>query len=388
MSTHVPPRRDEEKKAREEQPTAAAAPSATTAPPRAQPPAAAPARVVPPTAGVLPDWAPWVAIAGALLIVGAILAATGFKVAPFLIFSALLSGVVIYIWSRAVEGARKATDRGVTFLVSVAFLVAIAPLISLLYTVVKRGAARFDADFFSISMRGVIGEGGGAYHAILGTLIITGLATLISVPIGVMTAIYLQEYGSGRLRRWTTFLVDVMTGIPSIVAGLFAFALFSLLTGNAGYRAGIGGAVALSLLMIPIVVRSSEEMLKLVPMDLREASYALGVPKWLTVLKVVLPTALAGIVTGIMLAIARVVGETAPLLLVAGFTDSMNYNLFDQRMATLPVYVYTQLTQPGANTQDFFERAWTGALTLILFVLLLNVLARLVARFFAPKLPR
>jgi phosphate transport system permease protein len=179
-----------------------------------------------------------------------------------------------------------------------------------------------------------------------------------------------------------------MTGIPSIVAGLFAFAFFSLITGNAGYRAGFGGSVALSLLMIPIVVRASEEMLKLVPMDLREASYALGVPKWLTVVKVVLPTALAGIVTGIMLSIARVIGETAPLLLVAGYTESMNYNLFDQRMLSLPVFVYTQLTQPGPNQQDFFNRAWAGALTLILIVLLLNVVARLVARFFSPKLSR
>jgi phosphate transport system permease protein len=129
-------------------------------------------------------------------------------------------------------------------------------------------------------------------------------------------------------------------------------------------------------------------MLKLVPNELREASYALGVPRWLTVLKIVLPTALAGIVTGVMLAIARVIGETAPLLLVAGFTDSMNYNLFDQRMMTLPVFVYTQLTQPGTNVQAFFDRAWTGALVLILIVLLLNVIARLVARFFAPKLSR
>ena len=144
--------------------------------------------------------------------------------------------------------------------------------------------------------------------------------------------------------------------------------------------------MALSLLMIPIVVRSSEEMLKLVPMELREASYALGVPKWLTVLRVVLPTALAGIVTGVMLAIARIIGETAPLLIVAGTTDSVNYNLFDQRMASLPVFVYTQLTQPGPNTQDFFDRAWAGALTLILIVLALNVIARLVARFFSPKI--
>jgi phosphate transport system permease protein len=237
-------------------------------------------------------------------------------------------------------------------------------------------------------MRNVTDSGGGAIHAIVGTVEVTLAAALISVPIGLLAAIYLVEYGRGPIARGVTFLVDVMTGIPSIVAGLFAFAVFELLSSNPGYRAGFGGSIALSLLMIPIVVRASEEMLKLVPNELREAALALGVPRWLTIVKVVLPTALAGIVTGVMLAIARVIGETAPLLLVAGFTDSMNYNLFDQRMMTLPVFVYTQLTQPGTNVQAFFDRAWTGALALILIVLLLNVVARLVARFFAPKLPR
>jgi phosphate transport system permease protein len=237
-------------------------------------------------------------------------------------------------------------------------------------------------------MRGVTDAGGGAIHAVIGTVEITLAAAVISVPVGLLAAIYLVEYGRGVIARGITFLVDVMTGIPSIVAGLFAFALFELIAHNAGYRSGFGGSVALSLLMIPIVVRSSEEMLKLVPNELREAAYALGVPRWLTIVKVVLPTALAGIVTGVMLAIARVIGETAPLLLVAGFTDSMNYNLFDQRMMTLPVFVYTQLTQPGTNVQAFFDRAWTGALVLILIVLLLNIVARIVARFFAPKLSR
>jgi phosphate transport system permease protein len=296
--------------------------------------------------------------------------------------------VVVYVASFLVEGSRRAKDRLVTALVCTAFGVALLPLISLLVTVVTNGLARFDAQYFSYSMRNVVDAGGGAIHAIVGTLEITLMATVISVPIGLLAAIYLVEYGRGAIARAITFLVDVMTGIPSIVAGLFAFALFELLTNNPGYRAGFGGSVALSLLMIPIVVRSSEEMLKLVPNELREASYALGVPRWLTVLKIVLPTALAGIVTGVMLAIARVIGETAPLLLVAGFTDSMNYNLFDQRMMTLPVFVYTQLTQPGTNVQAFFDRAWTGALVLILIVLLLNVIARLVARFFAPKLSR
>jgi phosphate transport system permease protein len=303
-------------------------------------------------------------------------------------FGLVLWVAVVFVTSFLVEGSRKAKDRLVTALVYTAFGIALLPLVSLLETVVSRGLARFDVAYFSESMRNVIDAGGGAIHAIVGTLEITLAATAISVPVGLLAAIYLVEYGRGPIARGITFLVDVMTGIPSIVAGLFAFSLFELLTHNPGYRAGFGGSVALSLLMIPIVVRSSEEMLKLVPNELREASYALGVPRWLTITKIVLPTALAGIVTGVMLALARVIGETAPLLLVAGFTDSMNYNLFDQRMMTLPVFVYTQLTQPGTNVQAFFDRAWTGALALILIVLALNVVARIVARFFAPKLPR
>ena len=234
-------------------------------------------------------------------------------------------------------------------------------------------------------MRNVVGEGGGIYHAIVGTLLITAAAAVISVPIGLLTAIYLVEYGEGgRLARWIRFLVDVMTGIPSIVAGLFAYALFVLFFGD-GVRMGIGGAVALSVLMIPVVVRSCEEMLKLVPNELREASYALGVPKWRTIVKVVLPTALAGIVTGITLAIARVIGETAPLLVIAGATDSVNFNLFDGRMATLPVFAYSSSRSPASRRSPSIDRAWGAALVLLLIVMLLNLVARLVSHFFSPK---
>jgi phosphate transport system permease protein len=342
--------------------------------------------------GQLPRWSPLGLLALSLVVTGGLFLlfllagmTAAYNATGAIFFGLLLWVVVTYVASFLVEGSRRAKDRLVTTLVTTAFGIALLPLISLLITVLSRGLARFDAAFFNESMRGVTGAGGGAIHAVVGTIEITLAATVISVPVGLLAAIYLVEYGRGPIARGITFLVDVMTGIPSIVAGLFAFALFELLAHNAGYRSGFGGAVALSLLMIPIVVRSSEEMLKLVPMELREASYALGVPKWRTVLRIVLPTALAGIITGVMLAIARVIGETAPLLIVSGFTDSMNYNLFDQRMASLPVFVYTQLTQPGPNTQDFFDRAWAGALTLILIVLLLNVIARLVGRFFAPK---
>jgi phosphate transport system permease protein len=328
----------------------------------------------------------WLVMGGLFGVLLAAGASTEYNIVGALFFGTVLWAVAVWVVSRVVEGGRKAVDRLVTAVVTTAFVIALLPLVSLLFTVISKGVARFDVAFFSQSMRNVIGEGGGALHAVVGTVEVTLAAAVMSVPIGVLTAIYLVEYGRGPIARTITFLVDVMTGIPSIVAGLFAFALLVLLTGDAGFRSGFGGSIALSVLMIPIVVRSAEEMLKLVPMELREASYALGVPRWLTIVKVVLPTALAGIVTGVMLAIARVIGETAPLLIVAGFTDSMNYNLFEDRMATLPVFVYTQYASPGTDVAAYVERAWAGALTLIVIVLLLNVIARLVSRFFAPKM--
>ena len=294
--------------------------------------------------------------------------------------------VIVGTWavSRAVEGARRATDRLMTMLVVTAFALAIAPLVSVLWTVVQNGLARFDAQFFTSDMRGVIGEGGGALHAIMGTLLITSAAAVISVPIGILTAIYLVEYGRGALARWITMLVDVMTGIPSIVAGLFAFALFRIFFGPA-IRFGIGGAVALSVMMIPIVVRTTEEMLRIVPNDLREASYALGVPKWRTVVQVVLPAAASGISAGVIVAVARIIGETAPLLIIAGATTNLNFNLFSGRMATLPVFTFVSYAQPGFPPEAAKDRAWAAALTLMLLVMILNLVARLIARLLAPK---
>jgi phosphate transport system permease protein len=289
----------------------------------------------------------------------------------------------------AVDKGRRRRDRMMTGLVVGAFAIAMLPLVSVTWTVIAHGIERFDAYFLTHSMRGVFGgmDAGGIYHAIVGTVEITLFATLISVPIGLLTAIYLVEYGRGTLARSVTFFVDVMTGIPSIVAGLFAYALFAVILGP-GIRMGIVGSVALSVLMIPVVVRSSEEMLRLVPNELREAAYALGVPKWLTIVKVVLPTSIAGITTGIMISIARVIGETAPLLIAAGFTASMNYNLFDGRMSSLPVFVYTQYANQGNPPEAYLDRAWAAALTLILIVMLLNLVARVVAKAFAPKFGR
>jgi phosphate transport system permease protein len=312
---------------------------------------------------------------------------TALNLALYVLFTAVLGTLALYVLSRVVEGRRTATDRLVTCVVVGAFGLAMVPLVSLVYEVVSRGIRRLDGEFFGYSLVGIVGEGGGAYHAIFGTLIITALTALISVPVGLLTAIYLVEYGTGRLKRAITFLVDVMTGIPSIVAGLFAYALFAIFFGP-GVRLGIAGAVALSVLMIPVVVRSAEEVLKLVPNELREAAYALGVPKWRTIVKVVIPTAVAGLGTGITLAIARVVGETAPLLVTVGITNATNLDPFDGRMATLPVFAFYQLTQPGVPPEFAIDRAWTAALILIMMVMALNVVARLISRFFAPKTGR
>ena len=304
------------------------------------------------------------------------------------IVAVLIFGVLLYAVSRRVEGQRRATDRLTTLLVTLAFLIALTPLISLVIIVLTNGLVRFDGDFFTLSMRNVVGDGGGAAHAMVGTLLITLAASAVSVPVGLLTAIYIVEYGAGkRLTRYITFFIDVMTGIPSIVAGLFAYSLVEILLGP-GTRVGISGAAALTVLMIPIVVRSSEEMLRIVPNELREASFALGVPKWLTILKVVLPTSIAGITTGIMLAIARVMGETAPLLIAAGFSNDFNFNLFQDRMQSLPNFVYYSYVAQGSNPDAALNRAWAGALTLILIVMILNLGARLITRFFAPKTGR
>ena len=334
----------------------------------------------------LASWAPWAVAGGSVVVSFLVVLVLGTPtVASVVALAAVLYAVSISVVSRVVEGPRWAADRVATTLVTFAFGIALIPLVSLLWTVVQKGSTLFSFTFLNTNMLGVFGDmtEGGVYHAIIGTVLITTAAAVISVPVGILTAVYLVEYGRGPLAKGITFLVDVMTGIPSIVAGLFAFALFTQVFGPA-YRAGIMGAAALSLLMTPVVIRSVEEMLRLVPNELREASYALGVPKWLTIVKVVLRTAIAGIVTGVMLAVARVIGETAPLLLTVGIITQVNWDLFDGRMTTLPVFAYNQYSQGGVGV----DRAWAAALTLILIVMLLNVLARLISRFFSPKASR
>jgi phosphate transport system permease protein len=333
----------------------------------------------PPLGGsLLPGWATYAVIGASAGLSAAVLLATGsFTVALTLLFTAVISILGIYAWSRAVEGRRRALDRAMTLTIAAAFALALVPLLSLVFEVAKRGIPGLDLEFITSDARGVVG-GGGAAHALVGTLVITGVAAAISVPVGIMAAIYLTEYGgTSRLRKALTFFVDVMTGIPSIVAGLFAYALFALFFGP-GIRMGLMGSVALSVLMIPIVIRTSEEVLKIVPNHLREASYALGTPKWRTIVKVVLPTAFAGLITGVMIAAARIIGETAPLLVTTGVIDSINSNPFQGRMQNLAVYAYSEYRTPGVMKEASYDRAWAAALLLILIVMILNLAARLV----------
>jgi phosphate transport system permease protein len=215
--------------------------------------------------------------------------------------------------------------------------------------------------------------GGGALHALVGTLWIGLITSVIAVPLGVLAAYYLVEYARGtRAGRVVTFMVDILTGVPSIVAGLFIFAV--IITILHGHRSIFAASLALVLLMIPTVLRSTEEMLKLVPDTLREASYALGVPKWTTILRVVTPTAFDGIVTGVILGLARVMGETAPLLILVQYTTNLSLNPFGLSMGTLPTMIQGAANLP--TTYPGADRGWSAALTLILIVMGLNLLAR------------
>lgn len=344
------------------------------------------------TSGQLPKWTTLAAGVVALVVAAALIALFGGTpgVAGTVVLGYVLFLAIMYAASAGVEGRRQAANRTAKYVVYLAFALAIIPLASLIFVTVTKGLQRFDVTFFTYSMSGVYGDmAGGAVHAIWGTLIITGIATLISVPIGLFTAIYLVEYGAySALARGITFLVDVMTGIPSIVAGLFAFSVFVLFVGP-GTKSGLAGAVALCILMIPYVVRNAEEVLRLVPHGLREAAYALGVSKWRTIVKVVIPTAISGIVSGVILAIARIIGETAPLLVTAGLATQVVKNPLPDppinQMTTLPVFVYYQYMQPGTNPEVYQARAWAGALVLILIVMALNLLGRVIAARFAPK---
>jgi phosphate transport system permease protein len=291
----------------------------------------------------------------------------------------------------AISPLRRAKDQLATGMIWLCFGIALIPLVWLLWTVVSKGLHAVTRNgWFSHSQRGLTYRtpGGGAWHAVVGTLEQVALCTVISVPIAVLVAVYLVEYGRGPLARATTFMVDILTGIPSIVAALFIYAVF--VTTFGGQRAGWLVSLALVMLMIPVVVRTTEEMLRLVPNELREASYALGVPKWKTIARIVLPTAASGIITGVVLGIARVAGETAPLLILVGYSPNRNYNLFSGPQGSLPGMIKDQFSNLGnttvlvnghrATVHYASDRMWGAALTLIVLVMALNLLARLIAR--------
>jgi len=350
------------------------------------------------TSGQLPRLFELYALIGSLVVVGGAFMLMGFNLigdglVGWLVVTAIVYLIAVGVFASIVENRRRATDRVVRGIVIVAFLLAFIPLVSTLGTVVVRGIGALNWNFISQSTGShfdpstlVVTTTQGALQSIVGTLEVTGIAALMSVPIGLLTAIYLVEYARPTqwMARTVTLLVDVMTGIPSIVAGLFAFSLFTIIVGPKAFS-GFSASVALSVLMIPIVVRSSEEMLKLVSSELREASYALGVTKFATITRIVLPTAVAGLVTGIMLAIARIIGETAPIFIAASFTNDLNTNPFNGPISTLAVGAYTLYKFPGTDIPASVNAAWGNALLLVILVVILNLIARIVARVFAPK---
>jgi len=267
---------------------------------------------------------------------------------------------------RRVSIGRRIKDNVARLFFLISFVIALVPLVWLLWVVVQRGwYAITQPGWWSHSLRGVLPEqfSGGVYHALYGTLTQAGVAAVLAVPLGFMTAVYLAEYRSSRLARFTTFMVDVLAGLPSIVAALF---IFSLWIATMGFQqSAFAVSLALVLLMLPVVVRSAEEMLKLVPDDLREASYALGIPKWKTIMRIVVPIAMPGIISGVLLALARVMGETAPVLVLVGYSRSINFDIFNGNMASLPLLIYSELNNPE---HAGFLRVWGAALTLIIVV--------------------
>jgi phosphate transport system permease protein len=280
---------------------------------------------------------------------------------------------------REPAGWRRTSNQIATALMVLAFVLVIIPLGFVLYTVIAKGASSINWSFLTggpIPPNVVPAGVGGMGPAVIGTLEITGLATVMAVPLGILGAIYLNEYGGkGLLARLIGFMADVMTGVPSIVMGLFIFSIWVL---HFGYS-GLAGAFALGCLMLPIVIRSSDEMLKLVPDPLREASYALGATKARVTMTVVLPTAIGGIVSGALLAVARAAGETAPLLFTILTVTATNPNVFSGADTALSTQIFANASQPFVGAQ---ARAWGSALTLIAIAFILMIVARTItARF-------
>lgn len=277
----------------------------------------------------------------------------------------------------ATSARRRRTDQVARGLLGIATLVALVPLVLVIYYLLERGLGAISWHFFSSDPTGAfLGDPGGIKSALLGTVEIVALAALIAIPIGIGVALYLVEYGKeGRFAATVRYFVDVMTGVPSIVFGLFVYITLVIggLVGN-GYAAW-KGSVALSLLMLPVVTRSAEVVLALVPDALREAALALGAPRWRVVARVVLPTALPGLITGSLLAVARAAGETAPLLFTSAIVLGTNFNL-GQRTNSMPIQIFNDV---GQAQDRLVQRAWGTALTLVAMILILNLAARLIA---------
>lgn len=275
---------------------------------------------------------------------------------------------------------RRVSDRLATSWLWLSLAAAVVPLAFVVAYVVGEGAQAMSWDFLTGDIQpSARRAGGGVGPAIVGTLLITGGAAALAVPLGLFGAIYLHEYGRrGRVARLVRFMSDVMTGVPSIVMGLFIYTIWVLRFG----QTGLAGSLALACLMLPIVIRSSEEMLRLVPDELRHGSYALGGRKWRTILTVVLPAALPGITSGVMLAVARAAGETAPLLFTTGIVYAANPNLFEGSNVALPTLIFDNANQPF---EVAVQRAWGAALTLIVLVLGLTVIARWTANRYASR---
>ncbi|WP_374928821.1 phosphate ABC transporter permease PstA [Kytococcus sedentarius] len=344
----------------------------------------------------------WIGLLAASAVVGGLITwLIGWNIALFVVITTAVFLLATYIGYRVTAGHRQGADQVIRSLIYIAFALAVIPLIWLLWTVVANGLPPLlsnlhvlNQDMYPIS-GGVdearVKEGsaivGGVKHALIGTVLMTLIASIISIPVGLMAAIYLVEYGAnGWFSKTLRFLVDVMTGIPSIVAGLFAYALFSWILGP-GTKFGFAGAIALCVLMIPIVVRNSEEMLRVVSRDLRESALALGVPKWRVITKIVLPTAVSGLMSSVFLGVARVIGETAPLLVAAGYNAATNWNPFEGPMNSLAFYAYQLFQYPlnGGYPEVSNERSWIAVFILVMLVLILNLIARLVAAALAPK---
>ena len=276
-----------------------------------------------------------------------------------------------------VDPRRRRIDRTARALLWLATGVAIVPLILVIFYILSKGVGALSVEFFTTDPTGsFFGDQGGVKSAILGTIEIVGFAALVAVPLGVGVALYLTEYGDGRLAQAVRFFVDVMTGVPSIVFGLFIYLTLVLAgTGGSGF-AGWKGSAALALLMLPIVTRSAEVVLKLVPDSLREAALALGAPRWKVIVRVVLPSAAPGIVTGALLSIARAAGETAPLLFTATIVKATTFNL-NQPMNSLPAQIFQDLKQPN---DELVQRAWGAAVTLVAMILIVTLVAKLIQR--------